>query len=124
MKIKIYYEDTDSNAICYHTAYFRFCERDRSEAFFAKGITPTQENSFFVVKNINAEFIGSAKLGDEIEVITCVKKFKKASVILLQQVLLEGIVIFKMDVTIAYVKEKKVSRIPLEYLSIFDTFIS
>jgi acyl-CoA thioester hydrolase len=102
----------------------RFCERDRSEAFFKHNLTPTSENAFFVVKNLNANFIGSARLGDEVEIKTHLQSLKKASVLLLQEVILDNNVIFSMEVKIAYVKDKKVSKIPPKYLSIFEEFIT
>ena len=36
MKIRIYYEDTDAGGVVYHSNYLKFCERARSEIFFAK----------------------------------------------------------------------------------------
>ena len=51
MKIRIYYEDTDAGGIVYHTNYLKYCERARSEYFFASNIDITSENAHFVVKN-------------------------------------------------------------------------
>lgn len=115
MKIKIYYEDTDANNIAYHTAYMRFCERDRSEIFFKNGKTPLNDKSFFVVKNLNANFIGSVSLGDEVIVKTSLKTMKKTSAILFQEIYFKDVVIFNMDVTIVYLESGKVSRMPEEF---------
>ena len=38
MKIRVYYEDTDAGGVVYHSNYLKFCERARSEIFFAKNI--------------------------------------------------------------------------------------
>ena len=112
MKIRIYYEDTDANNIVYHTAYMRFCERARSEIFFKNGKSPMSKNSFFVVKNINANFKGSVTLGDEVEVETLIKDMKKTSAIMYQKVLHNNKIIFDMDVTIVYLEGNKITRIP------------
>lgn len=113
MKIRIYYEDTDANNIAYHTAYLRFCERDRSDIFFKNGTTPMDNSeSFFVVKNINADFIASVSLGDEIEVKTSLKTIKHTYAILTQEIFHNDKVIFKMDVNIVYLINGKISKIP------------
>jgi len=113
MKIRIYYEDTDANNIAYHTAYLRFCERDRSDIFFKNGTTPMDNSeSFFVVKNINADFIASVSLGDEIEVKTSLKTIKHTYAILAQEIFHNDKVIFKMDVNIVYLINGKISKIP------------
>lgn len=87
MKIRIYYEDTDCGGIVYHTNYIKYCERSRSEEFFfSLGINPQQCDNAFVVKNIKADFIKSAKLGDEIEVFTKTIEVKNVSILLKQEI--------------------------------------
>ena len=65
MKFRIYYDSTDAGGIVYHTEYIKFCEQARSEIFFKNGIF--FENEGYVVTNLNAKFLSSAKLGDIIE---------------------------------------------------------
>ena len=114
MKIRIYYEDTDAGAIVYHTKYINFCERARSELFFKNGLSPHSSDGYFVVTNLNANFISSAKFGDLLEVKTKVKEIKKASCILEQEIFLEDgtKAIFKLQVTLAYVNNDKIKKIP------------
>ena len=114
MQIRVYYEDTDANAIVYHTAYLKYCERARSEMFFKKGLSPLDGDNFFVVKSLNANFLGSAKLGDILEVKTSNKLFKRSFVVLLQEIFLDDKLIFSMEVKIAHLHNGKVSRIPEE----------
>ena len=85
MKIRIYYEDTDAGGIVYHTNYIKFCERARSEAFFKAGLNFTKEGGYFVVSSLEAKFIASAVLGDEIFVRSKVLEIKKASIVLEQE---------------------------------------
>ena len=70
MKIRIYYEDTDAGGIVYHTNYIKYCERARSEAFFEAGLNFTKEGGYFVVSALEAKFLASAVLGDEVFVRT------------------------------------------------------
>ncbi len=57
MKYRIYYEDTDCGGVVYYANYLKFCERARSELFFQKGLSPHNNDEFFVVKNVNADYI-------------------------------------------------------------------
>ena len=116
MNIRVYYEDVDAGGICYHSKYLNFCERARSELFFSKNASPIQGEYHFVVKHINADFIASALFGDTVTVNTSVVEFKKASLIMLQEILnQEGKLLFHMQVTLACMKGTKISRIPDTY---------
>jgi acyl-CoA thioester hydrolase len=113
MNLRIYYEDTDAGGIVYHTNYIKYCERARSELFFEKNITPTDgKNSGFVVRNINANFLGMAKLGDILEVKTELIKKRNSSITLKQTVYKKSEEIFEMEILLVFVREGKPSRIP------------
>ncbi|MGC9351806.1 MAG: YbgC/FadM family acyl-CoA thioesterase [Sulfurovum sp.] len=113
MKIRVYYEDTDAGGIVYHTNYIKYCERARSEHFFSRGMMPGEGNkSGFVVRKIDADFLGSARLGDLIEVTTSVIGSKRSSITLLQEIYKEDKKLFSMEVLLVYVEAGKPRRIP------------
>ena len=113
MKIRIYYEDTDAGGIVYHTNYIKYCERARSEHFFSKNMMPGEGNKWgFVVRRMHADFLGSAKLGDLVEIKTSVLELKKSSLTLKQEIYLGEKKIFSTDVMLVYVEEEKPRRIP------------
>ena len=113
MKIRVYYEDVDAGGICYHSKYLNFCERARSELFFSKNASPIQGEYHFVVKHINADFIAPALFGDTVTISTSVVEFKKASLIMLQEILnQEDKLLFRMQVTLVCMKGTRVSKIP------------
>ncbi len=120
MKIRIYYEDTDAGGVVYNANYIKFCERARSEVFFQKGIPLQKDNEFFVVKHIDATFIKPAFLGDLLDVTIELKEKKAASVIMHQEILRDGEVLFKANITAVYVKDFKPCRMPKEILSVFE----
>jgi len=103
VKIRVYYEDTDTGKIVYHSNYLNFCERARSEAFYIKGITPELRNGHFVAKKLNANYISSAILGDLLDVTTELLEMKSASFRLLQKIYKDERVIFEMEITLAYI---------------------
>ncbi len=103
MQIKVYYEDTDTGGVVYHSNYLNFCERARSEAFFNLGMTPELENGHFVARKLTAQYYKSAKLGDVLEVKNKLIKMKAASFEILQTIYKNSEKIFDLDITLAYI---------------------
>ena len=121
MKIRVYYEDTDAGGIVYHTNYIKYCERARSELFFKRGKKPFEgDNSGFVVRRIECDFIGSAGLGDMLDIHTKVDDMKRSSLLLSQWISKDGNIIFSMKILLAYIKNGKVIRIPPELKDIIE----
>ena len=120
MKIRVYYEDTDCGGVVYHSNYLNFCERARSELFFAKGLSPHKSDAFFVVKSIEANYIQPALMGDELEIVTTMTTKKSASLIFLQEIFRDKQKLFSMNVKVAYLKEGKPSKIPVEMFEVFE----
>jgi acyl-CoA thioester hydrolase len=113
MQIRIYYEDTDAGGIVYHTNFIKYCERARSELFFSQNMLPTDgEHSGFVVRHIDANFIGMAQLGDLVEVKTTLLSKKNASLTLQQSIYNNEKKIFEMNITLAFLHQGRPSRIP------------
>ena len=117
--LRIYYEDTDTGGVVYHSNYLNFCERARSELFFQKGLSPHKENEFFVVRHIDADFIKSAVFGDVLEIITTLDTVKSASLSMTQDVFRGDELIFRAIVKVAYLKNGRPSKIPADVLDIF-----
>ena len=123
MKIRVYYEDTDTGGIVYHTNYIKFCERARSELFFERNMSPTLgDNNGFVVKNIHADFKATASLGDMLTVTTKLLNLKATSLTLCQEVWRDDIILFSMDVLLVYIDQGKPSRIPQIFKEAFSSF--
>jgi acyl-CoA thioester hydrolase len=123
MLIRVYYEDTDLGGIVYHTNYIKYCERARSEVFFQKNMKPTLgDESGFVVRNINANFLATSTLGDMLTVTTQLLTLKKSSLVLVQEVLKDEKKVFSMEVVLVYVDKGKPCRIPEVFKEIFKDF--
>lgn len=106
MKIRVYYEDTDTGGIVYHSNYINFCERARSEAFFSRGLSPDFGTSGFVAKKLEANFIKPAKLGDMLEVKSELIEIKSASFVLKQTIFKEQVKIFELQITLAHINSE------------------
>ena len=71
--LTVYYEDTDMAAIVYYANYLRFIERARSEIVEQMGVDQNAmraEGIVFAVTRVEADYIGSARLGDRLTVVT------------------------------------------------------
>jgi len=110
MLMRIYYDDTDAGGIVYHANYLKFCERARSELFFDKGKSPTQDGGHFIVRHIDADFLKSAKLGDIITVKHKMISMKNTSLKLLQNIWLDEVKIFEMTSLLVFAKDGKPCR--------------
>jgi len=103
MKIRVYYEDTDTGGVVYHSNYLNYCERARSDCFFKLGMTPELENGHFVARKVVAEYLSAAKLGDELEIKNELLEMRAASFRLLQSIFKEDKKIFELEITLAYI---------------------
>ena len=120
MQIRVYYEDTDCGGVVYHSNYLNFCERARSELFFQKGLSPHNQNEFFVVKSLEANYISPALFGDILEVETKLVSKKSASLVLFQEIKKDDKTIFTLNVKVAYLKDAKPSKIPNKLFEVFQ----
>ena len=121
MKIRVYYEDTDAGGIVYHANYLKYCERARSEEFFKREMQPFgEERSGFVVRRIDADFTGMAKLGDLLEIRTRPLETKRSSILLEQSVHRENTPVFSMRVLLVYIEKGRPRKIPPALLSIIE----
>ncbi|MDR2905433.1 MAG: YbgC/FadM family acyl-CoA thioesterase [Helicobacteraceae bacterium] len=114
MKLRVYYEDTDSLGMVYHANYLKFIERARSEAFFALAKSPEGANFYFVVRSMNLKFARSAKLGDLLETRSRLIEMRSASFSLAQEIFLGETLIFSAIVELAHIKNGKPAAIAPE----------
>jgi len=115
LNLRVYYEDTDTGGVVYHSNYLNFCERARSEAFFQKGITPVLKNGHFVARKLIAEYLSSAKLGDYLKIESELLEMKAASFVLKQIVYKDEKKLFIMEITLVYITfEGKPQKLDLE----------
>ncbi len=87
--VTVYYEDTDMGGIVYHANYLKFIERARSALVRERGLDQNamrDAGTVFVVRRIDAEFLGPARLDDALEVRTEIASATGARLSLVQTV--------------------------------------
>jgi acyl-CoA thioester hydrolase len=100
--VRVYYEDTDMGGIVYHANYLRYIERARSDWVRTLGISQNQmraDGVVFVVRKIEAEYLATAKFEDELIVETRTQSITAARLVMEQEVLRDGKLLFSAIVT-------------------------
>nr|WP_279391846.1 tol-pal system-associated acyl-CoA thioesterase [Shimia aestuarii] len=108
MPIRIYYEDTDMAGIVYYANYLKFIERGRSEWVREIGMDQLKmkaEGIVFAVRRVEADYLGSAKLDDELIVETEVASVTAARLVMEQRVKRGEEVLFHAMVTVVCMNE-------------------
>jgi acyl-CoA thioester hydrolase len=71
--ITVFYEDTDMAGIVYYANYLRYIERARSTIVEEMGVDQNAmraQGIVFAITRVEADYLGSARLGDRLEVVT------------------------------------------------------
>ena len=101
--IRVYYEDTDMAGIVYHANYLKFIERARSDWVKQQGLDQNamreEDGIVFVVRRIEADYLGMAKYDDALEVRTTVKSVTGVRLVMGQEVIRGEECVFRADVT-------------------------
>jgi acyl-CoA thioester hydrolase len=82
--LRIYIDDTDFGGVVYHANYLKFFERARSEWTEQLKIGTEWQRTkgvYFLVRYAKIEFLRPAQLHQEVEVISSIKEYRKASLI-------------------------------------------
>lgn len=107
--IRVYYEDTDMGGIVYYANYLKYIERARSAWVREMGIDQNElreeDGVVFAVRRLEADYLGSAKFDDELEVRTTTQAVTGARLVMDQQVVRGEEVLFSATVTIVCIGE-------------------
>jgi acyl-CoA thioester hydrolase len=71
--VRIFYEDTDMAGIVYYANYLKYIERARSDIVEQLGVDQRamrDEDVVFVITRVEADYLGTARFGDRLEVRT------------------------------------------------------
>ncbi len=89
-QIRVYYEDTDSGGVVYHSIYLNFMERARTEWLRSLGFEQDEliqkHDVVFAVRNLAIEYHLPARFNDSLVVSTEVVGVKQASLLFNQTI--------------------------------------
>ncbi|QLH41419.1 MAG: YbgC/FadM family acyl-CoA thioesterase [Coxiellaceae bacterium] len=84
LPVHVYMEDTDCGGVVYHANFVKYFERGRSDWIYRIGYgldRLAQEGIFFVVRNVNVDYLAPARLHDNLLVVSKVATVKRTSII-------------------------------------------
>lgn len=124
--VRVYYEDTDSGGVVYHSNYLNFMERARTE--WLRSLKINQQtlkdelNLLFVVHQIDIKFIKPAIFNDLIEVETSLKQITPVRVKLEQHIKRQSDLLISASVEVVGVNARtlKPVRIPQQIKSLME----
>ncbi|MFW5432762.1 MAG: tol-pal system-associated acyl-CoA thioesterase [Methylophilaceae bacterium] len=105
--IRVYYEDTDSGGVVYHSNYLNFMERARTEWLRELGFEQTylkdELNVVFVVHSVVIDFKKPAKFNDLLTVNSEITKAGRVSLEFLQKISINSQLLVQAQVKVACV---------------------
>lgn len=104
--LRVYIEDTDAGGIVYYVNYLKFMERSRTEFMRSLGYGKTaifSEDKMFVVHSANVQYLGAARLDDELDITTWPLKVARSNIVFEQSVLRGGELLCRGEIRIACV---------------------
>jgi acyl-CoA thioester hydrolase len=103
--VRVYYEDTDSGGVVYHSNYLKFMERARTEwlrdSGFEQDVLAAEHQSIFAVHSMQINFRKPARFNDALAVQTILVKVSGASMQFEQKVVRDDELLCQAMVKIA-----------------------
>jgi acyl-CoA thioester hydrolase len=89
--LRVYFEDTDAGGVVYYANYLRFMERARSDMLRAAGIEQRKAleggEGVYAVAEVAIKYRASARLDDDLLILSEVREVRAASCIIHQRVM-------------------------------------
>lgn len=115
--VRVYYEDTDTGGVVYYANYLKFYERARTEAVRFAGFSQEQmrieQNTIFVVSNVNVNYRRPAVLDDELQVRLKVTRMARTYLVFSQQIVRGEEVLGDAEVRVACVSADSMKPRPI-----------
>jgi acyl-CoA thioester hydrolase len=127
--LTVYFEDTDTAGIVYHANYLRFFERARSDMLKAAGIDQRafldSGGGAYAVSEMEIKWRASARLDDDLVVVSRVTQVRAASCAIHQRVMRGDQLLAEARVTAALLDpDGRPRRQPAEWVERFKSLIS
>ncbi len=124
---RVYYADTDFSGVVYHARYLEFMERGRSDFLRLHGILHTElidrpeaEALVWVVRRMEIDFRGPARIDDVLTVETAFEAIAGARVTMAQRILRGGQVLIEATVHVAIIgRDGRPRRLPQAWRNAF-----
>ena len=117
LPIRVYYEDTDTGGVVYHSNYLNFMERARTEWLRSLGFEQDElrreHGVIFAVSAVNVAFHKPARFNELLAVTVEVQRCGAASLTLAQQVQRGGEALASGEVRVACIDAERFVPVPV-----------
>ena len=122
--LRVYFEDTDVAGIVYYANYLKYMERARSDMLRCAGIDQRAAleggEGVYVVAEANIKYHASARLDDDLLVLSRLVTLRAASVVIHQRVMRGHDMLADAMITAAFLKAGRPTRQPRLWLENFE----
>lgn len=127
--LTVYFEDTDTAQVVYYANYLKFIERARSDMLLAVGIDHAAVHlsggGVYVVAEVNIRYLNSARIGDELLVVSRLLEVRAASIRIQQRVMRGAELLADAIVTAAFIgSDGRPQRQPREWIEKFRPLVA
>ena len=125
--LTVYFEDTDTAGIVYYANYLKYMERARSDFLRAVGIDQRGAidagEGVYAVAEVAIRYLKSARLGDDLLILSTVEQVRAASVVIHQRVMRGADKLTDARVTAAFLTlDGRPRRQPRDWVERFERF--
>ena len=122
--LSVYFEDTDTAGIVYYANYLKYMERARSDMLRAVGVDQRAAldagDGVYAVAEVAIKYRGSARLGDDLVVVSTIDTIRAATVAIHQRVMRATEILTDARVTAAFLSpDGRPRRQPREWVEAF-----
>jgi acyl-CoA thioester hydrolase len=126
--LTVYFEDTDTAQVVYYANYLKFIERARSDMLLALGIDHAAVHlsggGTYVVAQVNIRYLRSARIGDDLLVLSRLLEVRAASIRIQQRVMRGPEMLAEAEVTAAFLgADGRPQRQPREWIETFKPLV-
>ena len=122
--LRVYFEDTDVAGIVYYANYLKYMERARSDMLRCAGIDQRAAlesgEGVYVVAEAHIKYRGSARLDDDLVVLSEVEEVRAASCLIHQRVMRGHDILADATITAAFLREGRPGRQPRAWVETFE----
>ena len=123
--LTVYFEDTDTAGIVYYANYLKYMERARSDMLRAVGVDQRAAleaaDGVYAVAEVAIRYLKSARLNDDLVIVSTLETIRAASVIIHQRVMRGPDILTDARVTAAYMTlDGRPKRQPREWVERFQ----
>jgi len=122
--LRVYFEDTDVAGVVYYANYLKYMERARSDMLRCAGIDQRAAleagEGVYVVAEAHIKYRASARLDDDLLVLSSIEEVRAASCAIHQRVMRGHDILADAMITAAFLRDGRPVRQPRSWVETFE----